>query len=73
VDVLATFLNDPFHGRLEAYQTLLVERNTRWVPKIETLLGGDVPAMVIVGTAHLIGADSVVAMLAANGYEVTQQ
>ena len=52
---------------------MLVDRNERWIPKIEELMAGDQPAMVIVGTGHLVGTDSVVAMLQAKGHVVTQQ
>jgi hypothetical protein len=73
LDRLETIVNSSFRDHPEVYQRLLVDRNARWIPKIEALLAGDVPALVIVGTGHLVGADSVVAMLGAKGYTVTQQ
>ena len=63
---------------LEAYaedlpDAVLGVRNARWVPQIEDMLaldGQDV--LVVVGAAHLVGDDSVVAMLRARGHTVTR-
>jgi len=51
------------------FDTLLFERNRRWMPKLEPLLdkGG---VFVAVGAAHLIGDKSVNALLAAKGHTV---
>src|SRR6185369_2479248 len=73
LDRLIGLVNGSFADRPEVYQRVLVDRNARWIPKIEELMAGDVPALVIVGTGHLVGRDSVVAMLEAKGYVVTQQ
>jgi len=42
------------------------------MPKIEALVTGDVPALVVVGTGHLIGTDGIVEMQRAKGHTVTQ-
>ena len=55
------------------YQRLLVERNKNWLPKIEALFARKTPAMVLVGAAHLVGPDGLVAMLKAKGYKLEQQ
>jgi uncharacterized protein YbaP (TraB family) len=55
------------------YQRLLVERNRNWMPKIEALFARPRHALVVVGAAHLVGADGLVAMLRAKGYTVEQQ
>jgi len=73
IDRLIGLVNGSFADRPEVYQRVLVDRNERWIPKIEALMAGDVPALVIVGTGHLVGRDSVVAMLQAKGHVVTQQ
>jgi uncharacterized protein YbaP (TraB family) len=52
------------------YQALLVERNQKWVKKIEAYLNKPERVMVIVGAAHLAGPDSVVQMLRQRGYQV---
>lgn len=73
IDRLTTLVNGSFDERPEVYQRVLVERNARWVPQIEALAAGDAAALVIVGTGHLVGSESVVAMLEAKGYVVRQQ
>ena len=66
--VLADLKADPF-----LYQRLLVERNKNWIPKIEALFARKGHALVLVGAAHLVGTDGLVAMLKARGYTVEQQ
>lgn len=66
--VLADLRNEP-----QVYQRLLVERNRNWLPKIEALFGRNSPAFVVVGAAHLVGPDGIVAMLKARGYSVEQR
>jgi uncharacterized protein YbaP (TraB family) len=54
------------------YQRLLVERNRNWMPRLEALLTRPKPAFVVVGAAHLVGPDGLVALLKAKGYRVEQ-
>jgi len=54
------------------YQRLLVERNRNWLPKIEALFARSKRALVVVGAAHLVGPDGLIAMLKAKGYTVEQ-
>jgi uncharacterized protein YbaP (TraB family) len=54
------------------YQRLLVERNKNWMPQIEALFPRRGRALVVVGAAHLIGPDGLIAMLKAKGYTVEQ-
>lgn len=53
------------------YQAVLVQRNTRWADQIETMLEGSGTAFIAVGTLHLVGDDSVQAILEARGVEVS--
>jgi len=55
------------------YQSVLVARNRKWVPKIEALLNGDVNYLVIVGTGHLVGQGSVIELLKKDGIGATQR
>jgi uncharacterized protein len=57
----------------QLYQRLLVERNKNWLPKLELLLTRKTAALVVVGSAHLVGPDGLIAMLKAKGYSVQQQ
>ncbi len=54
------------------YQSLLVQRNGNWLPKIEQLLDTEVTELVLVGVAHLVGDDGLIQQLQARGYEVEQ-
>lgn len=55
------------------YERLLVERNRNWLPKIEALFLRKGHALVLVGAAHLVGSDGLLAMLKAKGYRIEQQ
>jgi uncharacterized protein len=61
------------HARPDLRDRLLIDRNKRWVPKIEALADGPDTAMVIVGAGHLVGPDSVVDLLQKDGRIVRQQ
>ena len=63
--MLKEFTNYP-----NLYQALLVDRNRKWLAKIEGFLKGPDRVLVVVGAAHLVGDDSVVAMLRKKGYKV---
>ena len=52
------------------YAALIVNRNRDWADEIERRLGGSGRIFIAVGAAHLLGDDSVVAMLRARGIEV---
>jgi uncharacterized protein YbaP (TraB family) len=54
------------------YQRLLVERNKNWMPKIEALAARAGSAFIVVGAAHLVGPDGLLAMLRARGYRIEQ-
>ncbi|MBT8493834.1 MAG: TraB/GumN family protein, partial [Deltaproteobacteria bacterium] len=51
------------------YEELFLARNKAWVPKLERHFQNG-RTFVAVGAGHLLGKDSVVAMLEARGYEV---
>ena len=55
------------------YQSLLVGRNRKWIARIERLLDDDKNYLVIVGTAHLVGRDSVIDLLKKDGIGADQR
>lgn len=55
------------------YQSVLTARNRKWLPKIEALLNDSRNYLVIVGTGHLTGTDSVVDLLRRDGYQAVQR
>jgi len=55
------------------YQSVLVARNRKWLPKIEALLNDDKNYLVIVGTGHLVGRGSVIELLGKDGIAAIQR
>jgi len=55
---------------LTYHQALLTNRNKRWIPQIENFLMEDKNVLVIVGAAHLVGDDGLVALLTEKGYQL---
>lgn len=55
------------------YHAMLVDRNRAWLPKIERYLNdASRRTLVVVGAAHLLGPDGVIAMLRERGYDPVQ-
>jgi uncharacterized protein YbaP (TraB family) len=66
------FVDDMREQAPEIYESLLRSRNLAWLPQIEAMLADANTEFVLVGAAHLVGEDGLLAMLAAAGYEVEQ-
>jgi uncharacterized protein len=58
-------------GAPSAYRRLVVDRNARWIPKLQQRLKGKGRTVVVVGAGHLVGPDGLPARLRALGYSVT--
>jgi uncharacterized protein YbaP (TraB family) len=69
---LDRLLNKGLKDSPSLFAALVTNRNTSWMPKIESLLQGPDDALVVVGAAHLVGKQGVVEMLRAKGYTVQQ-
>lgn len=54
----------------DVYRRLVVARNRRWAETIEGLLGRPRRVFIVVGVGHLVGADSVPALLRRKGVQV---
>lgn len=52
------------------YQSLLVERNNNWLPRIEKLINDPESKLILVGTLHLVGEDGLLEKLKNKGYKV---
>jgi uncharacterized protein YbaP (TraB family) len=57
----------------DLYARLLVDRNRNWVEPVEACIKQKSACFVVVGAAHLVGPDSLVALLQKRGYTVEQQ
>jgi hypothetical protein len=55
------------------YDALITKRNANWVEQIEKMLAGEGDIFIAVGAGHLVGPDSVQAMLKAKGIEAVRQ
>lgn len=53
----------------EVHARLLAERNRAWLPKLLEHFNGAEPKLVIVGAAHFAGADGLLALLKAKGFD----
>jgi len=54
------------------YQSLVVDRNRNWLPKIQAIHKQTGTAIFMVGALHLAGDDSVVNLLEKSGFKITQ-
>jgi uncharacterized protein YbaP (TraB family) len=70
---LETVLVNDFRKSPVLYARLLTERNRNWIEPLERCFSRTPPCFVVVGAAHLVGPDSLVALLIAKGYTVVQQ
>jgi uncharacterized protein YbaP (TraB family) len=71
-DALDTILLKSFKDYPGVNKMLIVDRNKNWLPKIESLIGQKENVMIIVGAAHLVGKDGIIALLKQKGYQVEQ-
>lgn len=55
-----------------AYKLLIVDRNRSWFPRLERLVQNGRPYFVVVGAAHLVGPDGLLARFEKAGYKVEQ-
>lgn len=68
LDALEVETTKALREQPEVYQRLLVDRNRNWASQIEAFAQDDGNYLVVVGSAHLLGEDSVLQMLAEAGY-----
>ncbi len=62
----------PVREQPELYRRIVVERNSDWARQLVPLLRDGKRYLVVVGTLHLVGPDSVIALLQKTGYTVRQ-
>jgi hypothetical protein len=66
------FVDDMREQAPALYESLLLQRNLNWMPDIEAMLQDSDTEFVLVGAAHLVGPEGLVALLADKGYEVSR-
>jgi len=62
-----------FGDEPQLYESVLVARNRKWLPKIEALLAEHRNYLVIVGAGHLVGRGGVVELLRRDGIAARQR
>jgi hypothetical protein len=70
-DSLAALVDEGFSKVPSLRTKLIVARNRKWLPVVRRMLASDKTHFVTVGVGHLVGRDSLVALLRAKGYKVT--
>jgi len=70
---LYELLSRSFSDYPDLYRRLFTERNRRWVPKLERLLGSRRHAFVVIGAGHLVGPEGLVSLLTTKGYALVQR
>jgi uncharacterized protein YbaP (TraB family) len=68
---LAKLVDEGFSKVPSLRKKLIVDRNRKWLPTVRRMLASDKTHFVTVGVGHLVGRDSLVALLRAKGYKVT--
>jgi len=71
-DLFDLFVEDMEENTPGVYQSLLLDRNYKWMPTIEAMFNDADTELVLVGVAHLVGDDGLVQLLRARGYQVEQ-
>ncbi|MBS0380234.1 MAG: TraB/GumN family protein [Proteobacteria bacterium] len=69
---LGALLSTEYREFPALYKPLVLERNERWVPQIETLLNGRENVLVVVGALHVVGDGGLLERLRRKGYRITQ-
>lgn len=71
-DALAKIVNEDVDEVPAARKAIITDRNRRWSAWVERRMDRPGTVLMAVGAGHLVGADSVPAMLAAEGVKVTR-
>jgi len=67
---LAELVIEPMKDDPKTLKSLITDRNENWIPHIEKMFGDKDKEFVLVGVGHLVGDQSVLALLKAKGYKV---
>jgi uncharacterized protein YbaP (TraB family) len=67
---LAAYFDEEMAGNPYLRKKIITDRNASWVPKIRAIMAKPGDYLVAVGTAHLIGPDSLIDLLRESGLTV---
>ena len=66
------FVEDMKTETPELYDSLLLQRNLKWIPQIDSMLLDADTEFVLVGAAHIVGENGLLDLLSQQGYEINQ-
>ncbi len=70
VEQLKKLAIEPMKEDPNTLKILLTDRNKNWIPAIQAMFGDKDREFVLVGVAHLVGDDNLLALLEAKGYQI---
>jgi hypothetical protein len=73
VDKLNSIINLSFKAHPDIYNRFIIQRNKRWISRIEGLMRQDENVLVIVGAGHLVGTENILELLKKRGYKILRR
>ena len=67
---LAAYFAETSEDDPKLQKKIITDRNAAWVSKIQAIMGKPGTYLVVVGTGHLVGAESLIAMLQKAGLRI---
>ncbi len=67
---LAAYFDDVTKDDPRLQKKIVTDRNAAWVPKIRAIMGKPGTYLVVVGTGHLVGPESLIALLQKAGLTI---
>lgn len=67
---LTAYFEEEMAGAPDLRKKMITDRNASWVPKIRAIMGKPGDYLVVVGAGHLLGPDSLIALLRKSGVTV---
>jgi uncharacterized protein len=72
-DTMDTMILKSYRDHHALYDRVMLQRNKKWLLRIEELMNQGGIHLVIVGAGHLVGREGLISELQRKGYSVTQQ
>ena len=72
IDAVGKLMAQSFEGYPQFYKTFVLDRNTRWLKKMDGLLKNSETHMMVVGAGHLPGKGGLLELLENKGYTLEQ-
>jgi hypothetical protein len=73
VDKLNSIIKLSFKEHPDIYNRFIIQRNKRWISRIEDLMRQDENVLVIVGAGHLVGTENILELLKKKGYKIVRK